>query len=99
MVVPLVFLTILNLFLGQNGGWFLLRSFESLFQPALNGNGDFQGPVFFLRLPFDHHGPVSELSQSNLYTLCCTGPFNWGEAHCAGEKVKQTNRTISKEVS
>ena len=55
--------------------------------------------VFFLRLPFDHHGPVSELSQSNLYTLCCTGPFNWGEAHCAGEKVKQTNRTISKEVS
>ena len=54
---------------------------------------------FFLRLPFDHHGPVSELSQSNLYTLCCTGPFNWGDAHCAGEKVKQTNRTISKEVS
>ena len=33
---------------------------------------------FFLQLPFDHHGPVNELSQSNLYTLCCTGPFNWG---------------------
>ena len=29
----------------------------------------------------------------------CTGPFNWGEAHCAGEKVKQTSRTINKEVS
>ena len=51
---------------------------------------------FFLRLPFDHHGPVSELSRSNLYTQSCTGPLNWGEAHCAGEKVKQTRRTIKK---
>ena len=51
---------------------------------------------FFLRLPFDHHGPVSELPRSNLYTQCCTGPFNWGEAHCAGEKVKHTSRTFKK---
>ena len=51
---------------------------------------------FFLRLPFGHHGPVSELSLSNLCKLCCTGSFNWGEAHFAGEKVKQTRRTIKK---
>ena len=51
---------------------------------------------FFLHLPFSHHGPVSELSSSNLFKLFCTGPFNWGEAHFAGEKVKQTRRTIKK---
>ena len=41
---------------------------------------------FFLRLPNGQYGPVSQLSRSE---KCCTGPFNWGEAHCAGEKVKR----------
>ena len=41
---------------------------------------------FFLRLPFGQYGPVSQLSRSE---ESCTGPFNWGEAHCAGEKVKR----------
>ena len=41
---------------------------------------------FFLRLPSGQYGPVSQLSQSE---KSCTGPFNWGEAHCAGEKVKR----------
>ena len=56
---------------------------------------DFQFSLrhFFPQLPFDHHGPVNELFQSKVYTLCCTGPFNWGEAHCAGEKVKHPVRT------
>ena len=47
---------------------------------------------FFLQLPFGHHGPVSELSVSKLSELFCTGPFNWGGAHCAGEKVKQSRK-------
>ena len=51
---------------------------------------------FFLQLPFDHHGPVSELSQAKIYTQRCAGPFNWGEAHCAGEKVKHPTRVNSK---
>ena len=42
--------------------------------------------IFFLRLPNGQYGPVSQLSRSE---KCCTGPFNWGEAHCAGEKVKR----------
>ena len=43
--------------------------------------------VFFsLRLPNGQYGPVSQLSRSE---KCCTGPFNWGEAHCAGENVKR----------
>ena len=29
----------------------------------------------------------------NLY---CTSPFNWSEAHCAGEKMKLASRTITK---
>ena len=41
---------------------------------------------FFLRLPNGQYGPVSQLSRSE---ESCTGPFNWGEAHCAGEKVKR----------
>ena len=44
------------------------------------------GVLFFLRLPNGQYGPVSQLSRSE---KCCTGPFNWGEAHCAGEKVKR----------
>ena len=32
---------------------------------------------------------------SNLVKLCCTGPFNWGKALCAGEKVNQ-GRTITR---
>ena len=43
-------------------------------------------PFFFLRLPTGQYGPVSQLSRSE---ESCTGPFNWGEAHCAGEKVKR----------
>ena len=42
--------------------------------------------AFFLRLPTGQYGPVSQLSRSEER---CTGPFNWGEAHCAGEKVKR----------
>ena len=42
--------------------------------------------LFFLRLPYGQYGPVSQLSRSE---KSCTGPFNWGEAHCAGEKVKR----------
>ena len=41
---------------------------------------------FFPRLPIGQYGPVSQLSRSE---ESCTGPFNWGEAHCAGEKVKR----------
>ena len=48
---------------------------------------------FFLPLPFDHHGPVSKLFLFTNRIQSCTGPFNWGEAHCAGEKVKLQNRT------
>ena len=44
------------------------------------------GAFFFLRLPTGQYGPVSQLSRSE---ESCTGPFNWGEAHCAGEKVKR----------
>ena len=44
------------------------------------------GDFFFLRLPYGQYGPVSQLSRSE---ESCTGPFNWGEAHCAGEKVKR----------
>ena len=44
------------------------------------------GVFFFLRLPYGQYGPVSQLSRSE---ESCTGPFNWGEAHCAGEKVKR----------
>ena len=47
-----------------------------------------QVSFFFLRLPFDHHGPVSKLFLFTNSIQSCTGPFNWGEAHCAGEKVK-----------
>ena len=43
-------------------------------------------PFFFLRLPDGQYGPVSQLSWSE---KCCTGPFNWGGAHCAGENVKR----------
>ena len=42
--------------------------------------------IFFLRLPIGQCGTVSQLSRSEER---CTGPFNWGEAHCAGEKVKR----------
>ena len=42
--------------------------------------------AFFLRLPYGQYGPVSQLSRSE---ESCTGPFNWGEAHCAGEQVKR----------
>ena len=47
---------------------------------------ELQTLLFFLRLPTGQYGPVSQLSRSEER---CTGPFNWGEAHCAGEKVKR----------
>ena len=50
------------------------------------GHGDARSTFFFLRLPTGQYGPVSQLSRSE---ESCTGPFNWGEAHCAGEKVKR----------
>ena len=52
---------------------------------------------FFLRLPNGQYGPVSKMSQRK--TRRCTGPFNWGGAHCAGEKSETQNRTIPTEVS
>ena len=52
---------------------------------------------FFLRLPNGQYGPVSKMSQPK--TRRCTGPFNWGGAHCAGEKSETQNRTIPTEVS
>ena len=58
----------------------LLCSAPSVFRQLL------QRPLFFLRLPIGQYGPVSQLSRSEER---CTGPFNWGEAHCAGEKVKR----------
>ena len=41
---------------------------------------------FFPRLPSGQYDPVSQLSWSE---KSCTGPFNWSEAHCAGENVKR----------
>ena len=41
---------------------------------------------FFPRLPSGQYGPVSQLSRLE---KSCTGSFNWGEAHCAGENVKR----------
>ena len=55
----------------------------SCYSPPGQEPGD---TFFFLRLPNGQYGPVSQLSRSE---KCCTGPFNWGEAHCAGEKVKR----------
>ena len=52
-------------------------------EPTSNQSTDH---FFFLRLPNGQYGPVSQLSRSE---KCCTGPFNWGGAHCAGEKVKR----------
>ena len=55
---------------------------------------------FFLRLPIGQYGPVSQLTVlSTTRELSCTGPFNWGGAHCAGENVKHSDRTIATEVS
>ena len=51
-----------------------------------------KAPEDFPASAFGHHGPVSKLSVSNLSKLFCTGPFNWGKAHCAGEKVKQSSK-------
>ena len=44
------------------------------------------GSSLFSRVCLMAYGPVSQLSRSE---KCCTGPFNWGEAHCAGENVKR----------
>ena len=46
--------------------------------------------LIFLQLPLDHHGPVSKLSLTRKHWSSYTGPFNWGEALCAGEKVKRS---------
>ena len=53
---------------------------------GFRGVPEWSETVFFLRLPVGQYGPVSQLSRSEER---CTGPFNWGEAHCAGEKVKR----------
>ena len=58
---------------------------EPLLWKTLHAPGRKVG-FFFLRLPNGQYGPVSQLSRSE---KCCTGPFNWGGAHCAGEKVKR----------
>ena len=55
-------------------------------QPGARRHGKKQDFFFLLRLPYGQYGPVSQLSRSE---KSCTGPFNWGEAHCAGEKVKR----------
>ena len=55
-------------------------------RPAVKADFYCSGGLFFLRLPIGQYGPVSQLSRSEER---CTGPFNWGEAHCAGEKVKR----------
>ena len=47
---------------------------------------------FFPRLPNGQYGPVSRMFQPK--TRHCTGPFNWGGAHCAGEKVKRKTGPI-----
>ena len=51
------------------------------------GSSWFVIPFFFLRLPNGQYGPVSRMFQPK--TRYYTGPFNWGGAHCAGEKVKR----------
>ena len=48
---------------------------------------------FFPRLPSGQYGPVSQLSWSE---KSCTGPFNWGEVHCAGEKVKRRTGPVQR---
>ena len=56
-------------------------------KPFISPNSkDNDQPIFFLRLPNGQYDPVSQLSWSE---KCCTGPFNWGGAHCAGENVKR----------
>ena len=44
---------------------------------------------FLLRLPFGQGDSASKFGAIRNKTLNCTGPLNWGEAHCAGEKVKR----------
>ena len=44
------------------------------------------GIVFLLRRPFGHHyDPVRKYGRRHKTRYNCTGPFNWGEAHFAGE--------------
>ena len=52
-------------------------------------------PSFFFCFFFPLFFFFSQLSRSEER---CTGPFNWGEAHCAGEKETK-DRTIPVEVS
>ena len=68
------------------GNWWLREPMVMVESPGGGGPPDGAPPFFFLRLPNGQYGPVSQLSRSE---KCCTGPFNWGEAHCAGEKVKR----------
>ena len=66
-----------------NDGRYVIRPFEC----KIIGQAEGLARVFFfLRLPIGQYGPVSQLSRSEER---CTGPFNWGEANCAAEKVKR----------
>ena len=54
-----------------------------------------EGCQLFLRLPNGQYGPVSQLSWSE---KCCTGPFNWSEAHCASEVKRRTGPFLRKSL-
>ena len=70
-----------------NDGRYVIRPFECKIVGTAEGleYAQVSTPflLFFLRLPNGQYGPVSQLSRSE---ESCTGPFNWGEAHCAGER-------------
>ena len=55
--------------------------------------------LFFLRLPIDQDGPVSKMSIARITIYHCTGPFNCGEAHCAGEKGKRKRGPVNEVTS
>ena len=58
------------------------------------GNG-----LFFPASAYWPVWPGQSTVLSTTRVLSCTGPFNWGGAHCAGENVKHPDRTIPTEVS
>ena len=71
------------IFFFKEGSETICFSIHGHSEPSSDG---FREVSFFLRLPYGQYGPVSQLSRSEKR---CTGPFNWGEAHCAGENVKR----------
>ena len=64
-------------------------NFQIFFHPVLCLVAMHNSRFFFLRLPIDQDGPVSKMSNSRTTIYNDTGPFTWGEAHCAGEKVQR----------